>query len=783
MPENGNIGSQPESANGEQVTLKSSEEFSGKVSWVRRIPPEVYVFLLYGLVAVFLTWPVTRHMTRAVYGIPSDNLGTMWGWWWQRNASALGGSTTFSPLIGFPFGQHFPALPLEFILEYGARFMLLFTTQTVVLNLLTTSSFALSGITMYYLVRHLTHDRRAAFFGGFAFLVGAYHALHSMMFADLAQTQWMPLFILMLLWFIKKPSTRNGAFLCASWILLAGTSIHYGFFMVVFAVAFLLGRFAYKRLWARYQFKSGTFGARAPLTINKKTLVKSLMVVFVGMLIVSPFIIGGLSVTAVQGKWPTRLPAGGTRSLETSAGGSAHPLAYVLPEKDSFFLGWITRDLAPNSVGYYENSLYLGLTVIALAAYALAMLFIHRRRRKAPSSKGTGESVEIEAVPDTPGEPYPVASDEDRAVIWGIVCAVVVAFILSMPPFIKVGSVKIWLPSIALRYLTPWLRWYMRFGIVVIICMILLACFGISWLTRRMTRTLATIVILCLTVFLFIEMTLIPPLRYYDVGGPLPKVFQSVASMEVQGGIVIYPAFDVGFFNSQRYLNYQQTFKKPMLNGASYNSDGEALRRTVYNPFNPLTPGILKRFGIERVVYLGKMFEQYEGTEKEQKEMGFLPPGLELEKRVVDKDIFGDGSIFKVTAPPADLVPIYQGDITTPIIDNGRVTVRLMESKGIIRIVNYTGRDVRASVQIPVSNLTFDHDVSVRGDGTVYWHGRLNDDEAKLITVKELLVPAQGLDLTLSVRGPEQTLNADEASIFGTSQASLTIGDVLIDQL
>ena len=50
--------------------------------------------------------------------------------------------------------------------------MLRFTTETVVYNLFITSSFALSGISMYYLVRHLTHDRRAAFFGGFVYLLG-----------------------------------------------------------------------------------------------------------------------------------------------------------------------------------------------------------------------------------------------------------------------------------------------------------------------------------------------------------------------------------------------------------------------------------------------------------------------------------------------------------------------------------------------------------------------------------------------------------------------------------
>lgn len=781
MPENGDNSPRPENAGGATAPAKLTLKSTGTLSRIRRIPPEVPIFLLFLVISVFLTWPVARHFTRTVYGIPSDNLGTMWGWWWLRNASSFNGSATFSPLIGYPFGQGFASVPLEPIFEYGARLMLLFATQTVVYNLIITSSFFLSGITMYYLVRHLTHDRRAAFFGGFAYLVSVYHAYHSMQIATLAITQWMPLYILTLLLFIKKASFRNAIFVLLSALLVAETSIHYGLFMLVFTPSFLLGGFAYKKLHARRLLKTLALEKTPSIAINRKTLALSMLIILVFLTIVSSFAFSNLSSSQGVGKWQTRPSRGYMRNLEASAAGSASPLAYVLPEKENFFLGWITRRFATNRVNVYDNSLFLGLSVIALAVFAI-FLILRRSRRKRIDT--TSLIDRVCADPDQPnGRTSYQISEESKWVAWGLVGAAAVAFICSMPPYMHIKSARIPLPSILLRYLAPWLRWYMRFGIVVIICFILLASFGLSWLLRKMGKFASWLTLCLIVVFLFLEMIVVPPFNYFKVGPPLPKVFQRVASMKSTGGLVIYPAFEPGFFNVQQYQSYQQTFQKPMLNGGWDNSDGEALRRTVYNPFNPATPGILKRFGIDHVVYLGTMFEKYEGTEKSEKEVGFLPPGLELEYREPDKDMFGDGNIYRVNAPAADLVPIYQGDITVPIIDSGRLTVRLVERDGIIRIVNYAGKEVLTNIDIPISNLAFNHLVTVSAEGKVYWRGRISGDQAKTIEIRDLAVPSKGLEMRLSVEGTGLIIPSGEAYLFGTDHATLRLGDVSLKRL
>lgn len=757
--------------------VESPRQAPARLSAIRRIPPEVPVLVFFVLLSVFLTWPVWRDITHKVYGVPSDNLGAMWSWWWIRNSASFGASASFSPLVGYPFGTPVALISVEFILDISVRFLLLFMSQVVVLNLIITSSFALSGVTMYYLVRHITGDRRVAFFGGFAYLISAYHALTATFFPNLALTQWMPLYILMLLLFVKKPKLRNAVFLALSAILVIGTSVHYGLFMVAFTASFLLGRFAYKRLHLRHLLKTGSAEKLEPIVINRKTVALTLLVLLALFVVFVPLLFSSFGQPGDDPNWPTRPTASNMRDLEMAKAGSASPLAYLLPVKENKFLGWLTRRWAPLRVSGWENFLYLGLTIMALAMYAVIVVRPVRRSKRQEDTcdaKDAGLDSVYEA------RLKGLEPSDTRAIVWGLVLAAAVAFILSMPPYFTVGSRKIPLPSMILRYAAPLLRWYMRFGVVVIICFILLACIGLARLLQRTSGIKGGVLLAALTVFLFLEMTLVPPFRYFTIRDTPPGVFKRVAAMDDMTAQVIYPAYESGAFASQLYMYYQTDTRKPMLNGGGPNSDGEALRRTVFNPFNPETPGILSRFGFTHVVYLDKRFEDYAGTGKSEREIEHLPPGFELFERVKDKDSFGSGYIFRVTAEKAALVPIYRGDITAPHIDEGRVTVRLMKKAGIISIANYTGEDVEASIKIPISNINGVHEIALLDIQSVLWTVRLSGDESTEIVLPGIMVPEEGLELGLSVTGPSVILDAGEGEIFGTRQATIKIGDVAL---
>ncbi|MBU4194040.1 MAG: hypothetical protein KKF66_03480, partial [Actinobacteria bacterium] len=208
------------------------------------MPPELPIFLFYLAVTLFLTWPLIIRFTTSIYGVPGDNLGAIWAGWWTRNAGSFGAGASFCPLAGFPFGTELGGIPMEPVSYVIDRFLLVFTNEVIAFNIETMASFFLSGVTMYHLVRYLTRDRRAAFFGGFAYLIVPYHAYLSMfMGGGITAVQWMPLYILLLLKFIREPDGKNTALLALGAVLVAGTSLHYGLFMAIFTAAFVAGRY------------------------------------------------------------------------------------------------------------------------------------------------------------------------------------------------------------------------------------------------------------------------------------------------------------------------------------------------------------------------------------------------------------------------------------------------------------------------------------------------------------------------------------------------------------
>jgi hypothetical protein len=212
------------------------------------------------------------------------------------------------------------------------------------------------------------------------------------------------------------------------------------------------------------------------------------------------------------------------------------------------------------------------------------------------------------------------------------------------------------------------------------------------------------------------------------------------------------------------------------------NNDGEALRRTVYNPYNPQVPSILARFGFTNVVYFGTLFKEYEGTETVQREVAYLPAEFKLEKRFPSSDNFADAYVYGIKAPKATLVPIYQGDITVPHLDEGRITVRLMDRHGIISIENYAKKTLRARARIPLTNLQYPHDLVISQNGQTLLERQLRGNEAQWATV-EFLVPPGGTRLRLEVQGKQWKLNPQERSVFGTQRATVRLGDLILESL
>lgn len=732
------------------------------------LPPEIVVFIFYLGVVIFMTWPLITRFNSSIYGYPGDNLGSVWLNWWAKSAASFGGKASFTPLAGFPFGTS-TGFPLEFLGYLEMRFLMLFTSAVVAWNIDIFLSFLLSGVTMYYLVRYLTRDRRVAFFGGFVYMIGVFHAYNSMLIGGaLSATQWMPLYILVLLKFMKRPSVRNAVFLGLSALLVVGTSIHYGLFMVIFTVAFLIGRFVYTRVAAARQGGRLLSGG---LSVNRRTAVLSLAVVFLVMIVAGPLFYVYTRTFNPPGKWPT---AGTTVELRTSTyveSGAARPLNYLVPSTLNPVFGSVAKKFVGNLYPNFGNAIYLGWTVILLAlVWSVALLRKWWRQRKAGRPEGDAQ--------EDPAEPDKKAM-ETNGTLWGFALAGATAFVFSLKPSVAIGSVKIPLPSQLLRVFTPWFRWYNRLSIVVSLCLIVIACFGLKWLISKIRgRAPKAALITVLIILAALEMTLVPSFKSFSFDNT-PAVFKSVAKLKKGSSLVFYPLTESGYFQTSRLLFYQTGFQKPMLNGGLAVSDGEAMRRTVYNPYNPDTPGVLKQLGITNMVF----FEgNVEGVGGQPQDASMLPAGFtQVERFFGSKEPFEKARLYRIDAAPADFIPLYLGDISLPYIDEGGVTVRLLGVDNLLKILNYSGREAKVTLRVPLQNPSSRREVAVRNSqGETLWRGVLDQGQSTAAEIPDFAVPAEGRDLRVVVLGPSFPVSGLYTALFGVTSATLEMGDVKI---
>ena len=744
-------------------STKSKSAAVKKHGWIRRLPPELPIFGFFLVVTFFLTWPLIIRFTTSIYGIPSDNLGIIWQMWWTRSASSFGASASFCPLIGFPFGTSVGLFGMEPLAALTERFLLLFASEIVVYNLLTLTGFFLSGVTMYYLVRYLTGDRRVAFFGGFAYMITGWHAYQALFYNRLAAIQWMPLYILLLLKFIKKPTVKSATLLCLSAILVAGMSIHFGLFMVIFTAAFLAGRLAHKRISERLLRRREGIEGKAPWGLNRKTLLLSLVVVLVLIVVLLPFayhsFISGEPGTGEQ-EWPTTPIPGELRTEDQYVSQSARPLDYVRPDPYNPFLGRVVKELDPGSFRGFQESMNIGWIVLVLAALGMFLM----------SRLGGGR----------PGGGNSSGDYDGRHIAWGFLTAGLVCFVLSLRPFINIGGVRIPLPSSLLSIFAPMFRWYLRLGIVVILCAIVLACFGLSRLLQGRKGFKREAILALFAAILALEVIIVPPFHTFNTKN-VPMLISTIADLPGDPAIAFYPLDEEATFPNSALLFYQRSSEKPMLNGANALTDGETLRRTVYNPYNSATPGILRRFGLDYMAYY-KINEGYYGrTESWDFDPTLVGPGFKFEMAYRESGLFNETYLFRVTAPPADLVPLYMGDFTVPrIIDNR--TARLILKEGVIRILNFTDTEVTATLRLPVRNLEHSREVTIDCNGKVLWDAALEGLEEITAVMEKLVIPPDGVELRLTVEGPVIILKDMDAWKFGAKAASVVTGDLEISR-
>ena len=216
-----------------------------------------------------MTWPLAFGLTRDVPGDLGDSLLNLWilGWGAEHAPRVLLGQMSLSEFwnanifhpepLALAFSEHLFGQVLQILPVYHLTGNLILSY-----NLLFISSFVLSGLAMYLLVRDLTGNARAAFIAGLIFAFIPYRIAQIAHIQSLS-SQWMPFALYGFRRFIvsEERGLRRGVSLAGGSLALLMQNWSCGYYLIYFApfvVLFVIhqifttGRGRDWRVWASF---------------------------------------------------------------------------------------------------------------------------------------------------------------------------------------------------------------------------------------------------------------------------------------------------------------------------------------------------------------------------------------------------------------------------------------------------------------------------------------------------------------------------------------------------
>lgn len=176
------------------------------------LKPDFIALAGYILIAITLTFPLVLRMNSSVYGfydhISTDLFGIInyYFWWIKRAIVDLKTSPVMAPVFAAPFGSriNFTNFTGFAMFPVTAVFGHLFSRNLVILT-----NLVVSGMGMFYLVRHITKSPAAGFVSGVIFAFCPNMMVRSYTTFDTTQVQWIPLYTLFVLKFIENRTWKN----------------------------------------------------------------------------------------------------------------------------------------------------------------------------------------------------------------------------------------------------------------------------------------------------------------------------------------------------------------------------------------------------------------------------------------------------------------------------------------------------------------------------------------------------------------------------------------------
>ncbi len=503
--------------------------------------PDVLAGLFFAVLASILVWPSLRNPTGAILGPGGDVIGSLA--LLRESLAALGESHT-GPISGLAYPEGLPIPFAQYLATWPSTglqaVLFLAIGPEFGLNLFVFGGLLLNGAVTYGFIRWLTGSWWAGVVSGMALMVSPAVLFNVQTAPDFAQL-W-PL--VALIWaataFARQPTVGRG-WLAGS---LAAVCIAWNPYWL------LMGTVATVWLVGYALFQSVRSSGKWPRPSSITALLGPIVVTYVGF--AALLLLGGQSSLR-------------QRDLQEFYVYSARPFEYLRPPPTS-----MVPELGLPGIRY-ESGTYFYVSLL-LAGFAIVAVTLAIRGRL----------------------PEPAAESVLSIGVLGLIAGV-----FSMPPTADVGGMTVYFPSWFIAQVTTTWRIYGRFGLVVLVAVVLMAGIGLAsslpLLKSNAVRAFAGIAV---AILVWLDFGPALPL----VGTPVdvePGVYRLLASQPA-GALAEYP-LQPSYAGNYEQLYRRKWHGRPLLNGYTHDSAQER-RALAIARLSSTTAATLRRLGIRFVV-------------------------------------------------------------------------------------------------------------------------------------------------------------------------------------
>jgi O-antigen/teichoic acid export membrane protein len=609
------------------------------VAPLRKVLPEVGLVLLGASAFVsVLFWRLVSHIGSTILGTPgSDSTGGVAFFWELRHEGGyhiLG--ITHHTMTAAPFGfDATNAINVQLLLPYYPTYLAArLVGDIVALNLTTLAGYALSGATMYLLVRYLGCGRLVSAWAALVYIVFPWH-LARLEHASLLHIEVLALLILALVAAATHPTWQRVALVGAANLACWLTSGYFGAMAAITSVAFALG---------------------VALTSDRRRGLR--MILGASAVALAPALVIGLAAV-VSG---TNSGAGLGRAVGDLSIYGLRPSELVVPPARSWFFGshlqsyWQTRTHGSNPT---EITGYLGLLTFALA---LGWLVVAFRRRKTLSQK-------------------------QRVATGGLTAAFLIGLLFAAPSPVLLFGHKVWTPARLLWEVLPAFRVVSRWDPLLMTALLPVAALGLQVVARSLARRGQAIAVVAVGLAMavsFVELSIHPAEpRFRTV--PTPPEY-TVIDKTRPGILAEYP-----LGQSDIYRFWQRRHGRRLLNGAPPDTEADYARLVLLDPTQPGTAASLSFLGVTALSF-------HRGAHTDVEIPAREPTASRDYRLVAryphDRSIwYPDGaSVWAVVARPAPALVTFPGGFAKPQEGPGSLVVYPLVSSAGVGVIEFTAR-------------------------------------------------------------------------------------------